>query len=1130
MYSIDGIGSAFCSDAINGDQRPFERKAMELHHYSSPSGSRRVLCFRKERRMRENSKSIGNRSIGSGAKAPDFKNCSERDSRMPRKSSESTSRGKHEKKRKMSSVRYEKRRDHRSSFSNYPNESKDRSNRKIRRDSISSEGPRSEDDNEHASKTKFNSRYLDSNQDKRRTNRTKHRRKIKNLCGRRNDGITEPYASANNNVDKQYNDINLKYSHEYEYPFQQMKSINNHGNYKDSPMRYSGTINTNAHRCDPKDRDNERDLHHDESRTSNNRRYRDNYSIMHPRRNKLKNRRGSRKRYNSPSTYKRSSSVDYRRTSSPSGGSSASSRSRCRSRKITGEKEHKKRSSLRKSHEYRSNKHCSGRDYDEYIESIQFRNRKMKEQQIQLTRNAMEHEREWHYYHDTPVSKKPHYRFSEKNCAGNIDTDINVSEVNYKLKRKRSRRSEKRRNDDKRYDYYNRHYHHASSRDQDMYSNIQFSNYQDLSPPRHAPHYYEYAHKSGRRNGDRYNLRSFRRNSKSTYDYDDDDDDNDDYRHRSDNSKKRRDFKKSGYSRSGTRAQANYPYRHSKKSIRKAYVMRIKGKKKNRREKKRRKYSSSHSSSRYYSSSYSRSVRSSRSRNSRSSASTDRDVGIRRRRLNRSENNADSQQLNANRDRRQRQQNFSREGHSNAVVSDDDWDYSNESSAEDAEKKRERKREMADDYRAKDAKAARSLSFENSNDENENMNNKENGAFDEEDDESSSVRDDTVGHFNGGPGTIINGRYEVVRDVGMGTFGRVVECTDLARGELFSFMDSEGRKVSASNEILSAGTELNSSQSKKSSVRQKSLNVAIKIVRNVRRYYESALIEADILKDVNSHGGRGKSLCVKLLNRFTMPSGHYCLVFECLGMSLYDFLKAHDYTPFPMYCVRDFARQLLDALEFLHSFQLIHTDLKPENILLVSNQETTYRTRGGSKYIVPKSTKIKVIDFGGATYDNEKKSSIVNTRQYRAPEVILDLGWSTPSDLWSAGCIIAELYLGELLFATHDNLEHLALMQTAIGPFPRDMLARSKSNLVREAFDSSGLHKRSRVLSPRKETHVKSMTSLEDLIHTNGLPGDGDSKGKTKRLFVKLLLSLLSIDQEIRVTAVEALQSYFFIR
>lgn len=53
---------------------------------------------------------------------------------------------------------------------------------------------------------------------------------------------------------------------------------------------------------------------------------------------------------------------------------------------------------------------------------------------------------------------------------------------------------------------------------------------------------------------------------------------------------------------------------------------------------------------------------------------------------------------------------------------------------------------------------------------------------------------------------------------------------------------------------------------------------------------------------------------------------------------------------------------------------------------------------------------ILVIDFGGATYDNdEDKATIINTRQYRGPEVSLKLGWSFPSDIWSIGCIIGEV-------------------------------------------------------------------------------------------------------------------------
>lgn len=59
-----------------------------------------------------------------------------------------------------------------------------------------------------------------------------------------------------------------------------------------------------------------------------------------------------------------------------------------------------------------------------------------------------------------------------------------------------------------------------------------------------------------------------------------------------------------------------------------------------------------------------------------------------------------------------------------------------------------------------------------------------------------------------------------------------------------------------------------------------------------------------------------------------------------------------------------------------------------------------------------------VIDFGGATFENQHKSSIINTRQYRAPEVVLDCGWDVSSDMWSVGCILMEMYTGELLFGT----------------------------------------------------------------------------------------------------------------
>ena len=59
-----------------------------------------------------------------------------------------------------------------------------------------------------------------------------------------------------------------------------------------------------------------------------------------------------------------------------------------------------------------------------------------------------------------------------------------------------------------------------------------------------------------------------------------------------------------------------------------------------------------------------------------------------------------------------------------------------------------------------------------------------------------------------------------------------------------------------------------------------------------------------------------------------------------------------------------------------------------------------------------------VIDFGGAVYDNENRHCTINTRQYRAPEVLFGLPWDEESDIWGVGCIAMELFTGDLLFQT----------------------------------------------------------------------------------------------------------------
>ena len=141
-------------------------------------------------------------------------------------------------------------------------------------------------------------------------------------------------------------------------------------------------------------------------------------------------------------------------------------------------------------------------------------------------------------------------------------------------------------------------------------------------------------------------------------------------------------------------------------------------------------------------------------------------------------------------------------------------------------------------------------------------------------------------------------------------------------------------------------------------------------------------------------------------------------------------------------------------------------------------------------YLYPSDSTIKIIDFGGATYKDEKHSDIINTRQYRAPEVILGCcEWDEKSDIWSIACILVELYTGELFFPTHDNEEHVALIEKICGPIPHWMAGNCRKEFtkifhkekseeelekMKNRLNFSRLSKRSEV-----EAAVKSLDTLD---------------------------------------------------
>ncbi|KAF6001764.1 Dual specificity protein kinase clk3 [Cyanidiococcus yangmingshanensis] len=256
--------------------------------------------------------------------------------------------------------------------------------------------------------------------------------------------------------------------------------------------------------------------------------------------------------------------------------------------------------------------------------------------------------------------------------------------------------------------------------------------------------------------------------------------------------------------------------------------------------------------------------------------------------------------------------------------------------------------------------------------------------------------DDPDGHvqYNVGEGLgptadFPNGRYQILAPLGSGTFGKVVSCWDRATEQL----------------------------------------VAVKIIRAIRKYAEAARMEIDILLELGRKDPTSRYHCVRLLSYFThlcqQDSAHVCLVFEHLGPSLFDVLMRNHFRPLPVPILRAVARQLLEAIAFLHEHnQTVHTDIKPENVLIVPSSYYPNRQ-------ITERVQIRLIDFGSASRLDKVnvRHAIVSTRHYRAPEIILGTGWSFACDIWSFGAMMVECYTGQTLFQSHDDLEHLELMQ-----------------------------------------------------------------------------------------------------
>jgi serine/threonine protein kinase len=249
-----------------------------------------------------------------------------------------------------------------------------------------------------------------------------------------------------------------------------------------------------------------------------------------------------------------------------------------------------------------------------------------------------------------------------------------------------------------------------------------------------------------------------------------------------------------------------------------------------------------------------------------------------------------------------------------------------------------------------------------------------------------------------------------------------------------------------------------------------------------------------------------ESHCLKLIDYFYHKE-HLIIVTELLRDNLYEFSKFNrecgEEPYFTLGRLQRITTQVLTALQYIHSLWLIHADLKPENILVKSYSRC----------------EVKVIDFGSSCFVDDHLSTYVQSRSYRAPEVMLGLAYDQKIDIWSLGCIVAELWTGYVLFQNDSVQSLLARIVGIIGPFPRPMMTGGR--FVPQYFTQEGQLYKEVEVPPMPGSHDPPLRKMHLYFPKRSSIRQRMRSGDEN--FVDFLSCLLQLDPAKRFSATEAL-------
>ena len=310
---------------------------------------------------------------------------------------------------------------------------------------------------------------------------------------------------------------------------------------------------------------------------------------------------------------------------------------------------------------------------------------------------------------------------------------------------------------------------------------------------------------------------------------------------------------------------------------------------------------------------------------------------------------------------------------------------------------------------------------------------------------------------------------------------------------------------------------------------------AIKILVEKEEIVKWWKYEKSFIDKIAENDTKNCSHCIRIVEDIKFVKDnvkYYGYVFEMLGLSLYHYIKLNNFMGFNIVQIQQIAKQLLEGVDFIHRNNIIHTDLKPENILFVNSDykkilELPINIRNDKInnlfYNNIKCCDIKIIDFGSALDDTEEECyGIINTRQYRAPEVILQCcPINNKTDIWSIGCILYELYTGDMLFPTHDDEEHLCFIQKSCGYFPHWMIRDSNLKDLKKLFKKRNESEYKIIREKCKNCgRIKETLKYQDKIGIFAHP--------SHQIFDDFIQYLLNIDPMNRPSAAEALKHQFF--